>query len=147
MNHLAAAENAFLALPTQIGEYTLRPLSATSFLVLSRTNNPLLTASVAADAPGGPTADFDLTDPATLSGFFAFIYIHAAPIGEVLRASRQSPEEWQDAVEIFASTLPLDAILPAREEVAREIGTTVAAAFEAEPPPSDTPPTPDDPNA
>lgn len=69
-----ARETAFLAPPITIGNRVLRPLSAASHHVLRSTGNRLLDGSAASTEEG-------------LLSALAFVFIHAAPIDEVLAAA------------------------------------------------------------
>ena len=88
-------EDAHLRAPLEIGGYTVRPLGWNSRTLLKRVSSPLVTGN----------GEVDLE---TAEGEFAvqaFIYIHAAPLPEVIRKSRD-PDAFDEAVLTFAASFP-----------------------------------------
>lgn len=115
-------EDALLRPPTKVGRYELRPLTAASFVILKRMKNPLV---VAGETP------VDSESPEGMLAALAFVYVHGAPLPEVLRNSRD-PEAFEDAVLTFAHEFPIEALGEALQAITGEVETAAAGASEAE---------------
>jgi len=81
----AALADAFRATPLTCGELVLRPLTAGSMMLLMETGNVLFETPLAPD--GAPAA---LTQAQEMAGFFAYIYLHTAPLEDILTATRDN---------------------------------------------------------
>lgn len=74
-SRLAQLSAAFRAVPLTCGPLTLRPITAGSVLLLMDTDNPLFSESQASSGP---------SDQSDMDGLFQFIYLHTAPVEEIL---------------------------------------------------------------
>lgn len=74
-SRLALLSAAFRAVPLTCGPLTLRPITAGSVLLLMDTDNPLFSETPASTGP---------SDQSDMDGLFQFIYLHTAPVEEVL---------------------------------------------------------------
>lgn len=71
---------AFVDSPDEVAGIQLRPLTAGTLALLTTTNNGILTNA----------------GSASINDVLAFIYMHAAPVKDVLKAAK-SKDGWQDA--------------------------------------------------
>ena len=76
-SRLALLSAAFRDAPLVIGPFTLRPLSAGSVAILLESGNAIFS-----DLP-----EADLTPAASMAAVFEFIFIHAAPLNEVIQVA------------------------------------------------------------
>ena len=95
--------DAFLQNGFDIDGLKLRPFTAGSYIIAERRGLSLFTG----DSKG---AD----NPEQLRQVMAFLYMQSAPLQEVLSASRNT-EKWNDAVDLFALSVPVSAIPKAME--------------------------------
>lgn len=120
-------EDAILAsfeFPKRIGPHSIRPIGPTSLSLLRRTKNRLLTGDKV-----DPTQA--MQDPAVLQALQEFIFLHAAPVPETIRASRLPREEFEDMVLEFCGDITLDDLAGARESFDEQ--TDAAAAIMVDP--------------
>lgn len=75
----ALLEQAFSDIPSQVGTYVLRPLSAGSFTLLGRLGNPMMVGKQA------PTEALDQADSQTemFAAAIQYIWVHSAPLDQV----------------------------------------------------------------
>lgn len=98
---------AFTAAPLTCGPLTLRPISAGSWLLLIELKNPIFVEAVDSDAP------VDLSESDRMAALFQFIFLHSAPVEDVLRLAAD-PAELAMAVKRLALSISfhdLDAFL------------------------------------
>ncbi len=86
------------------GVVQLRPYTANTILFLNQTDNALYRAAM----DGGNAGSLNINDPTTLFALMAYVYIQAAPLGEVIRAVRGPREDFEMAVSLWADQFTLD---------------------------------------
>lgn len=86
----ALLEQAFSDIPSIIGDYTLRPLSAGSFTLLGRLGNSMI---VGKKASGDAVPEED-SQAAMFAAVIQYVWIHSAPLERVLqiREAKDIPE-------------------------------------------------------
>lgn len=120
MNRNQLQEDAFFRPPTKIGQYELRPLSAASLVLLRRTNNPFGT---------GEGVDTDSAEG--IFSALAFVYMHAAPLSEVIEASR-NPDLLDARVIEFSAAFPMQSLQTAIESITGQMSEAAASVSEPE---------------
>ncbi len=110
----------FHPVETLIGQHVLRPLSLATYDVLLRNGNPLVREE--SEAPNEGSPEFT-------SAIMAFIYTHAAPWPEVVRASFD-PQEFRVAALTFCGGLTHADFKLAIDSLNRQTSELQAAQFD-----------------
>lgn len=114
LSHLAAA---FRDLPISVGGRVLRPITAGSLAILQESGNSLFTGE---SAEAASTAD-------SLVGMFEFIWIHTAPVDQVVAAADDRRQLRREAVKLG---LAIDLTeLSALGEQLKQLQTRISAAM------------------
>lgn len=112
------------AFPEKIGSHTLRAIGPSSLTLLRRTENYLLSC-------GKIDHRMAMQDPRILQALQEFIFLHAAPVPEAVRASRLPRAEFEDLVLEFCGDITLDDLATARGSF--DTQTAAAAAVMVDP--------------
>jgi hypothetical protein len=122
-------EDAHLLPPPVVCGLELRPLSPASFVLLKRLKNPLVIGGMATIEKDG-VATVDFTDPENLTAILEFIYVHSAPLNEVLANARDT-DLMDSAVLYFGTTLKLSEVAECTNHIISTLDLSSAAMAEA----------------
>lgn len=139
-------EDAAMSPGLEIAGRKLRRFSIASFVILRRLENRLVTGGVTTIQSDGGTQAIDFSDPDNLQALLEFLYVHSAPIRDVLRNSK-SREDLETAVLESMSDVSTPELARASAFITAELEQANASLAEV-PPESETDTEEDtDPNA
>lgn len=122
-------EEASLHPPLRIAGHELRPFALASFVVLRHMKNRLVVGGMAT-IPTDKGEVIDFNDPDNIEAVLQFIYVHSAPIREVMRVSRLDAAAISTEVLVHTADIGINELAAAAEEITATIRTAAQAVTE-----------------
>lgn len=125
----SALESAHFSAAPQIAGKTLRRLGPVSFVMLKRIGNLLACGGITTKKVGKKEA-IDFEDEKNLTAVLEFIYIHSAPIEDVVRNVAAERSVFDTAVMLYTADISLQDLSKDSSEITDVISRASAALVE-----------------